>query len=140
MSSLLAILLLTPVADLSEREWVDHLLSVIPKSVSFVGTYDGRQCDIVTERLAIEVDWAPKWAEAIGQSWGYAAALSRDPCVLLLRRSESDKTHLLRAVIACRRSKTPFIIYDCQRREFCNGNGYKDLSHNGGPANGWRRD
>ena len=33
---------------------------------------DGTRCDILTDTHAIEVDFADKWAEAIGQSLKYA--------------------------------------------------------------------
>ena len=33
---------------------------------------DGTRCDILTDTHAIEVDFADKWAEAIGQSLNYA--------------------------------------------------------------------
>ena len=33
---------------------------------------DGSRCDIITRTHAIEVDFASKWAEAIGQSLNYA--------------------------------------------------------------------
>ena len=33
---------------------------------------DGTRCDILTATHAIEVDFAKKWAEAIGQSLNYA--------------------------------------------------------------------
>ena len=34
---------------------------------------DGTRCDILTSTHAIEVDFAKKWAEAIGQSLNYAS-------------------------------------------------------------------
>lgn len=45
---------------------------------------NGTRADCMTERLAIEVDWAHKWAEAIGQSMNYAAVTGKLPAAILI--------------------------------------------------------
>jgi hypothetical protein len=40
---------------------------------------DGTRCDCVTKTHAIEFEFAPKWAEAIGQAIHYARMLSAVP-------------------------------------------------------------
>jgi hypothetical protein len=44
---------------------------------------DGTRCDIVTETHAIEVDFADKWAEAIGQCLNYSFQLNKKAGILL---------------------------------------------------------
>lgn len=63
---------------------------------------DGTRCDIVTERHAIEVEFAPKWKEAIGQSLHYAALSDRIAGILLILVEPSEERYLesLREVIA----------------------------------------
>lgn len=51
---------------------------------------DGRRVDVLTERWAIEVEWAHKWPEAIGQATSYALATGRSPCVYLLYTGPED--------------------------------------------------
>lgn len=46
--------------------------------------YDRTRVDCLTETFAVEVDWAPKWAESIGQALLYAEITGRDPAVLLI--------------------------------------------------------
>ena len=57
---------------------------------------DGTRCDIVTETHAIEVDFAGKWAEAIGQSLNYSFQLNKKAGILLILESPKDERHLIR--------------------------------------------
>ena len=57
---------------------------------------DGTRCDIVTKTHAIEVDFADKWAEAIGQSLNYSFKLKKKAGILLILESSKDEKHLIR--------------------------------------------
>lgn len=57
---------------------------------------DGSRCDILTATHAIEVDWAPKWAEAVGQSLWYSFQTNKQPGIVLIVRTDNDQKHLLR--------------------------------------------
>lgn len=57
---------------------------------------DGSRCDIVTKTHAIEVDYARKWAEAIGQSLHYSVLTGKLPGILLILEKDSDQKHLQR--------------------------------------------
>jgi len=52
---------------------------------------DGTRVDILTDTHAIEVDYAAKWAEAIGQCLYYAARTGRTPAILLIADTANDK-------------------------------------------------
>lgn len=45
---------------------------------------DLTRVDCLTEEFAVEVDWAHKWAESIGQARYYAEMTGREPAVLLI--------------------------------------------------------
>ena len=51
---------------------------------------DRTRVDCLTDTHAIEYDFGPKWAEAIGQSLGYAFATNKKAGVVLILRSEKD--------------------------------------------------
>ena len=57
---------------------------------------DGTRCDIVTETHAIEVDFADKWGEAIGQSLNYSFQSNKRAGILLILEKKSDEKHLIR--------------------------------------------
>lgn len=59
-----------------------------------VAAQDGTRCDILTENYAIEVDFAKKWGESIGQSLHYALQFNRKAGILLILEKPSDERHL----------------------------------------------
>lgn len=70
-----------------EREMVARLCAgfAIEENVPDVG-----RADCVGFGLAIEVDWADKWKEGVGQALAYAAGLGLRPGVVLVcRKSEA---------------------------------------------------
>lgn len=57
---------------------------------------DGTRCDILTERHAIEVDFADKWAESLGQSLNYAFQSNKRAGILLILEDKKDERYLIR--------------------------------------------
>lgn len=45
---------------------------------------DGTRVDCLTDEYAVEFDFAPKWAEAIGQSLYYAHKTQKKPAIVLI--------------------------------------------------------
>lgn len=63
---------------------------------------DGSRCDCLTDTQAVEVDFAPKWAESVGQALLYGRLTGRQPTIVLIMRRASDLRCLdrLRSIIA----------------------------------------
>ena len=60
----------------------------------------GGRIDCFNDEFAIEVDWANKWAEAVGQSLYYAGATDRKPAIILLcTESEGPVEGLCRSYV-----------------------------------------
>lgn len=58
---------------------------------------DNTRVDCLTERYAVEVDFANKWAECIGQSLYYGISTKRKPAALLIMENgEKDIKYLRR--------------------------------------------
>lgn len=57
---------------------------------------DGCRVDCLTDEYAVEVDFADKWAEAVGQSLYYAYQTGRKPGVLLIMEEPGDDRYLKR--------------------------------------------
>lgn len=51
---------------------------------------DRTRVDCLTETHAIEYDFGPKWAEAIGQSLGYGFATDRKAGIVLILKSKGS--------------------------------------------------
>jgi len=57
---------------------------------------DKTRVDCLVKEYAIEVDFAQKWAESIGQSLYYASQTSRKPAVLLIMEDQEKELKYLR--------------------------------------------
>lgn len=64
---------------------------------------DKTRVDCLTDKYAIEFDFAHKWAEAIGQSLHYARMTGRAPAIYIITESESDYKYLSRLLPLCER-------------------------------------
>jgi len=61
---------------------------------------DGTRIDCLTSEYAVEVEYAHKWAESIGQALYYAQSTGHKPGVLMIIQKDKDERFLkrLRAV------------------------------------------
>jgi hypothetical protein len=57
---------------------------------------DKTRVDCLTREYAVEVEYAPKWAESIGQALYYAQSTGRKPAVLVIVRDKDDERFLKR--------------------------------------------
>lgn len=58
---------------------------------------DRTRVDCLTEQYAVEVDFAKKWAECIGQALYYGERTKKYPaCVLIMENGEKDIKYLRR--------------------------------------------
>lgn len=98
MRALLAVVLLLVVAGMAAAAERDYQ---IPWCLERGGKFeyilpDRTRVDCLTGDYAVEVDWARKWAEAIGQSLYYGASTGRQPGILLITKGPGDKRYLRR--------------------------------------------
>lgn len=57
---------------------------------------DGTRVDCLTKDYAAEVEYAPKWAESIGQALYYAQNTGRKPGVVMIIRNHDEERFLKR--------------------------------------------
>lgn len=83
---------------------------------------DKTRVDCLTDKYAVELDFAPKWAECIGQALYYGKMTRKRPaCVLIMERGEKDLKYLRRLRRAVYRKGldmrtftiTPAVIIPC---------------------------
>ena len=72
---------------------------------------DGTRCDLVTETHAIEVDFARKWAEAIGQSLNYGRMTGKSAAIVLIMEKDGDSRHLIRVKSIIRTFRLPLDLF-----------------------------
>lgn len=57
---------------------------------------DRTRCDCLTDTHAVEVDFGPKWAEAIGQSLYYSIQTGKRAGVVLILEKPTDRKYFIR--------------------------------------------
>ena len=62
---------------------------------------DRTRVDCLTQRYAIEVDFAKKWAESIGQSLYYASLTGKEPAIGLIIDLPKEQRYLKRIKRLC---------------------------------------
>lgn len=98
---------------MSEAEYRDEWVSRHGGSIEVV-MRDGRsRCDIVTETHAIEVEveFAAKWKDAIGQSLYYADQTGKRAGILLIVREDSDWKYVERLHAVITANKLPIDLW-----------------------------
>ncbi len=63
---------------------------------------DGARVDCLTPAYAVEVEYAPKWAEAIGPALYYASKTGRKPGVVIIVGDRKEERFLKRLRIVAR--------------------------------------
>ncbi len=77
---------------------------------------DRTRVDCLTDEYAIEVDFAKKWAEGVGQSLYYAEMTEKKPAVgLIVRDNKKDKRHMKRLKVLA--DKYSIRIFEIERGE-----------------------
>lgn len=95
--ALLFISLICQAQLLKQKEvYYEGLFSKVINGTTQVVLKDLSRVDIVTDTFAIEIDFADKWAESVGQSLYYAHMLDRKPGVLLIVNGNAEERYVLR--------------------------------------------
>lgn len=99
---LIIALLLSESVLANEAQEVRRLAPLYNAIGTEVIQWDSTRIDMVTSRYAIEVDWAPKWAEAIGQSLYYSLVSGLDPgIILLVKNMKKEARYVYRCQTVC---------------------------------------
>lgn len=91
-----SVLLLIAVSAKQPESYYQNLFAERVNGKTEVTAGDGTRCDILTKDYAIEVDFARKWGEAIGQSLNYGFQFNRKAGILLILEKPSDRKHFIR--------------------------------------------
>lgn len=105
----------TPAHAVKETEWGERIAVALTEngipSRDEVRLFDGTRVDIITPHHAVEIDWAPKWAEAIGQALYYSCRSKKKPVALLLMERSADEAFVIRCRAVCTSNKPQITIW-----------------------------
>lgn len=75
-----------------QMQWCNQHNGIMEYTLS-----DKARVDCVTDTLAVEFDFANKWAECVGQALYYGRQTNKQPaCVLIMENGEKDLRYLYR--------------------------------------------
>ena len=75
-----------------QKQWCDKKGGITEYRLN-----DGTRVDCLLPNMAVEFDFAPKWAECIGQALYYGKMTNRTPaCVLIIENPERDLKYIKR--------------------------------------------
>jgi len=85
-----------------EKWYSDALAEQLPGSKREARMRAGTRCDVLATHHAIEVEFADKWYEAVGQAFHYSQQTGRVPAIALIIEMPADEKplRLLRAAIS----------------------------------------
>ncbi|TAN62568.1 hypothetical protein EPN18_04540 [bacterium] len=86
-----------------QKVWCDKAGGVMEYVVS-----GGSRVDCLTTTHAVEVEFAPKWQEAIGQALYYGKKTKRTPGIVLILESKVDNKYLGRLIYTLKKNY-PFV-------------------------------
>lgn len=109
-------LLTATVSALPERHYQDIFAAQVSGRTE-VAAGDGTRCDILTDSYAIELDFARKWGEAIGQSLNYGFQFNRQAGILLILENPSNRKHLIRVNSSIQHYALPIKVWKVQGYE-----------------------
>ncbi len=77
---------------------------------------DKTRVDLLNDQYAIEVEWAPKHYEAVGQSIWYSICTHREPAIVLLTTGESDERYVERCRHVCGRAGVTLYVEEAKMK------------------------
>jgi len=118
---LILLILITPVRAISKTI---HLEKVYQES--WCGRIGGRtevvlsdrtRVDCLTDTYAVEVDFARKWAEAIGQALFYSGKTGKKPGILIIVEETPQERYLKRLDLTIKKFNLPIRVWVMSPRD-----------------------
>jgi len=116
LTTFLFLLFTTSASALPEKHYQDIFAAQVGGRTE-VTAGDGTRCDILTDSYAIEVDFARKWGEAIGQSLNYGFQFNRQAGIVLILEKPSDRKHLIRVNSIIQHYDLPLKVWEMRAYE-----------------------
>jgi hypothetical protein len=92
-----------------QRQWAQENGGVVEVRLG-----DGSRVDVVTSEYAVEIEYARKWAEAVGQSLFYAQVTGKKAVIVLITGSgDTGLVNRLKQVIAYH--KLPILVQELKK-------------------------
>lgn len=103
-------------AHLHKEAWYQDIFCTAMKGQKEYRLPDRTRVDCLTEEYAIEVDFATKWAEGIGQALYYGYRTNKKPGVLLITEQGKDYKYVKRLQVVAEKEGIVIWLIDGEGR------------------------
>jgi hypothetical protein len=114
---LVLVLVLDASARTPESEYSKRLAARIG-GVCEVRNGDGTRIDVANDVYAVEVEFANKWAESVGQALHYGIQSGKRPAILLVLETRGDLKHAAKLLRIAQHYKLDLTIWITEADEF----------------------
>ena len=90
---------------------------------------DMTRVDIVTDTFAIEVDFAEKWSQGVGQALYYAEKLNKKAGILLVVNGRLDEKYVRRLMMVAINHNITVWLMDYNTDDWCKVSQYYEYSY-----------
>ncbi|MFQ5442610.1 MAG: hypothetical protein ACE5EB_07795 [Thermodesulfobacteriota bacterium] len=91
---------------LYQESWCDRAGGLTEVTLS-----DFSRVDCLTDEYAVEMDFARKWAEAVGQALFYGSMTGRRPAIVLILENDGDRRYLKRLYLTIEKWGLPVRVW-----------------------------
>jgi hypothetical protein len=90
---------------------------------------DGTRVDIVTDTFAIEVDFASKWSQSVGQVIYYGEILNKKPAILLVINGKLEDRFVIRLVRVAAKTGITVWLLDYTTNKWCKVHIFQEITY-----------
>jgi hypothetical protein len=90
---------------------------------------DGTRVDIVTDTFAIEVDFANKWSQSIGQVLYYSKMLDKKPAILLIVNGKLEERFVMRLLTVAADTGITVWLLDYNTNKWCKVHIFRETTY-----------
>jgi len=91
--------------------------------------FDGTRVDIVTDTFAIEVDFASKWSQSVGQALYYGYVLNKKPAILLVVNGKLEDRFVARLVRVAANTGLTVWLLDYTTNKWCKVHIFQEITY-----------
>lgn len=103
--------------------------ATIMKGQKEVVLFDGTRVDVLTDTFAIEVDFAEKWSQSVGQALYYGDVLNKKPGILLVVNGSNDERFVKRLIAVAIKHGITVWLMDYNTDKWCGVNMFVEYKY-----------
>jgi hypothetical protein len=113
----------------ARESYYQNGFAILMKGQKEVVLDDMTRVDVLTDTFAIEVDFAEKWSQSVGQALFYAEKLNKKAGILLVVNGQLDEKYVRRLMIVAINHNITVWLMDYNTDNWCKVSQYYEYSY-----------